>query len=266
MNIRLVIANMFLYAAAALSAFAHENVFSLGISGGYVMSVHSGTFNFENIPDSFPRHAFDMGGGYRLGVVAVLPLELSGKWSVGLTIGIASTSNRKDEIIALFPANTDGKLIYSTLYNTVSFMSGAYFLEATGRFMPCDNYGLGFLGGGGLSYYHNDRYRQTIWYQNQGNIIIVDPDLSNEKPIVKKFPLRYTNRNYNEILVYEGEVSEVNSWQAYLRAGIFYDILLSKRLLVSPNATYDFPLMRVSSSQSWRIHQIAYSLDVRFGL
>lgn len=266
MNINTLFAVIFLCVTTVLPATAHEGSFSLGVSGGYVMSFHTGTFNFENIPDSFPRHAFDMEGGYRFGVVSVLPLESSGRLSLGLTIGIASASNSKDEIIAVTPVHINGKVLYLKLYNTVSFVSRTYVSEATVRLTPFDNYELGFIVGGGLSYCYTDNYKQTIWYQYSGDVIIIDPDLSKEKPIINNFPLRYTNRNFNEILVYEGALPEANSWQAYLRTGIFYGIPLSKRLLIAPSVTYDFPLMNVSSSQSWRIHHFAYSLDVRYRL
>ena len=252
--------------ARGMSAAAGDDTISLGLSGGCVLPMHSGTFNFENVPDSFPRHTFGTGSGFRLGLSMVMPLDTSGAWSAGLNVGVSSMSDYKEELREVFPAIVDGKLIESGLYNTLKITLFSWYVEGEVRFKPFGNLGLGVMAGLGASYFAKTDYRQTNQLDIDCDRIIIGPKYPDIEPVVRDYQPNFTNDCFNELLLYEGETPDANRWQAYWRGGVFYEFLVGKRWVISPSVSYNFPLVAVSSTQTWRIHQLAASVDVRLRL
>lgn len=243
----------------------------IGVSGGYIMPLHTGTFNFENYTDTIPAHSFTTGSGFRLGGTLVVPLESSGKWSLGVNMGVISHTSEAIETGVNFPIQISDSLtkLYVQAYHTFQYSAASLFCDIEASYKPLENSGFGGFFGLSGSYITSTSFRQTLHEVFDPNSPVHFDDLNSldilKAPIIRDFWPEYTDETRTAILRYEGDTPNADKFQAYLRVGIFYDIPLGS-LIISPSVSYQFPITTVTSSQSWRVHLLSGGVDVRVGL
>lgn len=256
------------------SAFAGEPDVTIGVSGGYILPIHSGTFNFTN-PEydtteiGKTRYSLKNGTGFHSALNGVFVLDNSAQFSLGATVGYSRFPSQSDEPGESYPSRkANGDTVRTTTFYRNEYSQGALAVNLDLRCKLFDDNGLGVQVGASSAYMISNSYRFTyniIFPDDNVGFPPPDPPNYTHKPFVKDFELRFADENRSSLLLYEGELPDINPLQVSFRAGVFYDITLSG-IILSPSVVYHFPLTKVSSSQDWKISQLSFSLDVRFAL
>lgn len=186
-------------------------------------------------------------------------------------MGVISHTSEAVETGVRFPIQVSDSLtkLYVQAYHTFQNSATSLFCDIEARYKPLENSGFGGFFGLSGSYITATTYRQTL-------NVVFDPNVPvpfgrqgliplPEAPIIRDFKPVYTDDTLFAILLYDDDTPDARKFQAYLRAGIFYDIPLGS-LVISPSVSYQFPIMPITSSQSWRVHLFSGGVDVRVGL
>ncbi len=273
---------LFAVVIVSSSSVASESSVSIGISGGYVVLMHSGIFNFTNPEFSSKeygqlRYSFSSGEGFRAAVNGVFTLDKADRFSLASCIEYSNISSKSDNAGESYPLRLpDGEPILTETYYRNKYSQEAISIDFDIRYKPFENNNFGGLIGMVGSYIVSNSYRFTyniVFNPNNPGIpfsnkkeretaIVTPLDM---EPIVKDFIPRYTDETRTSILFYEGELPDINPLQVSLRAGIFYDFTI-KGIILSPSIVYHFPLTRISSSQDWKVSQLIGAFDVRIPL
>lgn len=263
---------LFSFLIVIISAVGGEQTVSVGVSGGYSVPVHFGTFNFVNPEyDSTEfgktRYSFDTGRGFQFGVNGVFGLDKAGRFSLSASGVYSYLSSKTDQEGNSYPGRLpNGDIVRIETFYRNEYSQGSLTANLDFRFIPFDDSTLGILAGASGSYILSSFYRFTYNLTDKNDNPSADPfDPFIHKPYVKDFPLRFANDSNSSILMYEGELPDITPLQVSLRTGVFYDFSI-RGIILSPSIVYQFPLTKISSSQDWKIHQLIGSIDVRYQL
>jgi hypothetical protein len=248
------------------SAFAGEPSVSVGGSGGIVVPFHTGNFNFvnpqyNNTDIGKSRYSFSSGMGFQSAANGVFTLDKTGRFSLATTFGYSQFTSHSDKEGDDYPSRlANGDTVTTRTYFYNEYSQKSLFTNIDLRCKPFESNEFGIIAGVSGSYIFSYNF---VFDPSSGRL--PDLNLSGIKPVVRDYEPRYADDTRTNILLYMGELPDIQRFQASLRAGVFYDIPLSE-IIVSPSIVYHFPLTKVSSSQTWRISTVSCTIDVRVPL
>lgn len=260
---------------ANATAFAGEPTVWVGVSGGYIVPIHSGTFNFSN-PNldttnvGKSRYSFDKGVGFHISANGVFILDKASRYSLGASIGYSQFSSYSEKIIdSYFSQLANGDSVLNEFFIGNEYSQSAISADFDLRYKPFDNNGLGIIGGASVTFITSSSYRYIYGLVFNPN----SPGVPFELSIIKLdslhgvngFEPKFKDETRTEAYLYKGELPDINPLQISLRAGLFYDIAI-EGIMISPSVVYHFPFTKITSSQDWKIHQLIGSLDIRIPL
>ena len=254
-----------------VSALSSEQTLSFGLSGGYLLPIHTGSFTFVNKNTPYFgkfRFSFDKGAGLWTAITGTFILDKDGKFLIGTSLGYASFTSDDDKVrdsyVATLP-NGESVTTETFFYNKFSEVSLSAALNL--RYKPFRNNNFGVLAGVSGSYIVSNSYLfvyDTVFDASVPKVVKPYFDL-NEPPVVGTFVPYYRDVLHTAIVYYDGKLPDINLLRVSLRTGIFCDFSIGG-IILSPSIVYQFPLTKISSSQDWKIHQLIGSIDVRYQL
>ena len=268
---RILFSFLFALILSNTSGICGEQTLSYGLSGGYLLPVHTGSFTFVNKDTPYFgkfRFSFDKGTGLWTAITGTFILDKENKFSIGTSLGYESFTSEdnkvRDSYVAALP-NGESVTTETFFYNKFSEVSLSASLNI--RYKPFKNNGFGVLAGVSGSYIVSNTYLfvyDTVFDASVPKVVKPYFNL-NEPPVVGNFVPYYRDVPHTAIVYYDGKLPDITPLQFSLRTGIFYDFSISG-IILSPSIVYQFPLTTISSSQDWKIHQFIGSIDVRYQL
>lgn len=83
--------------------------------------------------------------------------------------------------------------------------------------------------------------------------------------VTEGFAARYKDDSRTSITLYDGKVINQSGMRAAIKAGVQYEILLNRFILV-PAVYYNFGLTKVTTTDNWSISALQIGADLRFAL
>jgi hypothetical protein len=127
------------------------------------------------------------------------------------------------------------------------------------KFNPIPGMGLGFTIGPtfdfALTKTQDQRYKlvQPLEAQFRRNQDAID-----------QYGYKYVD-NDRTIIIKEGDIPNSNAFRLGIKAGVQYELLAGKWVIV-PAMYYNFGVTNLSSSESWRVNALQFGVDLRYAL
>lgn len=254
------------------SADANESTFWFGITTGYVVPIHIGTFNFANPSDkvTFGQHSFTLGtgSGYYIGLNGLIFQNKESTNSIGVNIGYSHTSSYSDTPGDNYSSKkSNGENINSATYFSNSFSAHSISAEFNLHYKPFNQYKLGVKAGLSTTYIFSSNYdyRYELDF-DESNPEIKFTDLPFDTAhTIRGYHPRFTHSYQTGVQLYKGDLPDLTPLQISLQAGIFYDIFLENCVL-TPGLSYRFPITTLTSSQSWRVSEFYFTSTLQFSI
>ncbi len=90
-------------------------------------------------------------------------------------------------------------------------------------------------------------------------------ELAKSKDLKTDFVPVYSDGSQTNIIVYDGAVLNQNGMRAAIKAGVQYEILL-KRFILVPAVYYNFGLTKMTTTDNWSVSALQIGADLRFVL
>ncbi len=237
----------------------------LGPVAGYNRSIHAGGFPSVSGDASCPKFETGTENGYYFG--------LTGEYLLGdpknskSSIFVRLTYDYMPAYFTVpgdrYPSNINGKVVYSNIEHTTRIKYPLFNFEAMYKFNIFKGFGItagpqiGFAIGG------SQEQRFSLVFDQQNPVQFSNEDLTKVAPPVAGYQPQFTDETRTSIILYKGDIIGKESLRFALVAGVQYEILFNKMILV-PHALYNFGITKLNNiGDNWSVSAIQIGVDLR---
>ena len=242
----------------------------VGPVAGYNRSVHSGGFRSAVTAAPCPEFTTGTENGFYAGITAEYllgnPKDANSSIIARLMYDYqpAYFNEPGDNLPSRFgtsTANTEIEHVTEVRYALLNFevmyrwnIPGTYFGFSAGP-----QFGIP------ISTNQRQEYNLVLDPAHPAQFTATDAELAATEPKQDGYIPRYKDDSKTSIILYDGKLINASGFRAALKAGVQYEILL-KRFLLVPAIYYNFGLTKINSDANWSVSAIQIGADLRMAL
>jgi len=113
------------------------------------------------------------------------------------------------------------------------------------------------------------RYAVTPWLNAFGGPsvgMLISKEIKQTEAILSPTGTTFTETNADTRTLYNGVLENANSLQAYITLGVSSDLQLARKLYLTPEVSYSYPLTAVQSDEEWKISALRFGAVLKVNL